>query len=482
MKVWVDLHGLPGSQNGFDNSGKAGSVEWQRHGNMERSIRVLQYMARKYGSMDYAGTVVGLQLANEPISWGNNDLAKTKQWTVQAYQAVRREIANPNLMVVMHDAFQGPGAWKEVSATLKTNGLFGIDSHLYQCFVEEDSRKTQDEHVQQACGRSGELRDANGVMPTFVGEWSPATNICVNPDGSTTPGKSCSVQGCQCQTAPFESWNDKMVAQVRRYVEAQLDTFESSTSGYFMWSYKAPGAWGFVNGIQKGFIPSPVTDRQFPGVCRQQAGHGGSGAAGDAVKDPAASPVGGTPDDTAGPAFQDPAASPVGSTSDDAADDAPAQNGAAAQDATDPTGEQPAAGEQPGNYNNPAPSPPPYPSPSSPSSPSSFASTSSSSTPAAAAYYVPDPTPAPQAAPSSTSTPAAAAAASPEAVAADLEPAGEAQYNPSPAPSPAPAQSPSPSPSPVYTPPDSMPAPEYYGHELDDDADADGNEGRQGRG
>jgi glucan 1,3-beta-glucosidase len=34
MEVWVDLHGAPGSQNGFDNFGHAGPVEWQQPDNL----------------------------------------------------------------------------------------------------------------------------------------------------------------------------------------------------------------------------------------------------------------------------------------------------------------------------------------------------------------------------------------------------------------------------------------------------------------
>ena len=33
LKVLIDLHGAPGSQNGFDNSGKRGPVEWFTHPN-----------------------------------------------------------------------------------------------------------------------------------------------------------------------------------------------------------------------------------------------------------------------------------------------------------------------------------------------------------------------------------------------------------------------------------------------------------------
>src|SRR5436309_736059 len=67
IKVWIDLHGCPGSQNGNDNSGHTGGVEWQKSDNIDRTINVLMTIAQKYGSADYAGTVVGLELANEPI-------------------------------------------------------------------------------------------------------------------------------------------------------------------------------------------------------------------------------------------------------------------------------------------------------------------------------------------------------------------------------------------------------------------------------
>jgi glucan 1,3-beta-glucosidase len=38
MKVWIDCHGSPGSQNGFDNSGHAGLVDWQQSENLANSI------------------------------------------------------------------------------------------------------------------------------------------------------------------------------------------------------------------------------------------------------------------------------------------------------------------------------------------------------------------------------------------------------------------------------------------------------------
>lgn len=136
MNVWVDLHGAPGSQNGFDNSGQSGEVSWQKGDNIERTKEVLKIMGKKYGSKKYADVVVGIQLINEPISWGNNNFDTTYQFAVDAYWAVRQAAENKKLMVIMHDAFKGVSSWEglpeRTSAGGPESGLLGIDTHMYQ--------------------------------------------------------------------------------------------------------------------------------------------------------------------------------------------------------------------------------------------------------------------------------------------------------------------------------------------------------------
>ncbi|RDW89540.1 hypothetical protein BP6252_01572 [Coleophoma cylindrospora] len=270
MKVWVDCHGSPGSQNGYDNSGHAPIVRWQQSDNLAQSISILKTMATKYGAAKYADVVVGLELVNEPISWGNNQFSTTKAWAKEAYSAVRSAAENKNMVIVMHDGFMGPLSWTSTAEAL-SNGrdkTFGIDTHLYQLYTDADNALTQQGHIDEACGWGKNLSIANANMPTYVGEWSAATNICVNPDGSTTAGTTCSTYGCQCQSTSFDNWNDNMVAAVGKYVEAQLDTFEASTSGYFIWTAKGPGGWGFFNDIQKGVFPNPVTSRKHSPQCK----------------------------------------------------------------------------------------------------------------------------------------------------------------------------------------------------------------------
>ena len=143
-RIWVliDLHGSPGSQNGFDNSGRQGNVEWQQPDNLQRSINILVEIAMKYGSTDYADVVLGLELVNEPISWNQNKFSVTKSWAKDAYKAVTRAAANPNFRIIMHDAFMDPSTnWMDAAEELydySPSGLgphndtvssFGIDTH-----------------------------------------------------------------------------------------------------------------------------------------------------------------------------------------------------------------------------------------------------------------------------------------------------------------------------------------------------------------
>ena len=269
MKVWVDCHGNAGSQNGQEHSGHQGAIEWQEEDNRNQSISALVAMAEKYGAIAYADVVVGLEVVNEPAISGNNTLATNQQFAVDAYHAIKAVATNPDLIVVTHDSFQGPDKFTSIAQSLGDSGgqgTFGVDVHNYQLYTDSDNSLTQPEHISKACGWAAPLQSASQVMPVYVGEWSTLTNICVNPDGTTTAGTSCSTEGCQCATSDPSTWNDALVEQVRRYVEAQLDAYESG-DGYFIWSWNGPGGWGLQNGINNGFIPNPVTSRKYPGQC-----------------------------------------------------------------------------------------------------------------------------------------------------------------------------------------------------------------------
>ncbi|KAL9072780.1 MAG: hypothetical protein Q9161_003321 [Pseudevernia consocians] len=246
----------------YDNSGHKGDVEWQQGDNLAKSIAILTTIAQKYGSKDYSDTVMGIELVNEPISWGNNTLSTTQTWAQEAYHAVKGNSTNENLMVVMHDAFapNGPSDWTGIAKSLGPRGVFGIDTHMYQTLVPADIALTQAEHITTACQRGMALSSANELAPVYVGEWSSTTNACINPDGTSTAG-TCSAEGCVCVTDPMDTWTDTVVEEVRKFVEAQLESFEANDD---------MGTWSIKDGINKGIIPNPLNDpnqRKYPGQC-----------------------------------------------------------------------------------------------------------------------------------------------------------------------------------------------------------------------
>ena len=53
-----------------------------------------------------------------------------------------------------------------------------------------------------------------------------------------------------------------------------MDSFEMHADGWFMWSWKAPGAWGWKGAREAGIFPKVVTDRNYFGQCENGTGGG----------------------------------------------------------------------------------------------------------------------------------------------------------------------------------------------------------------
>jgi glucan 1,3-beta-glucosidase len=67
LSVLIDLHGAPGSQNGQDNSGLIGPVQFPSNNtNGDRSLNVLRNLTAEFSQDIYNGTVTGIELLNEP--------------------------------------------------------------------------------------------------------------------------------------------------------------------------------------------------------------------------------------------------------------------------------------------------------------------------------------------------------------------------------------------------------------------------------
>lgn len=104
VHVIIDLHGAPGSQNGYDNSGqRTGSPRWALdQDNVGRTVDVVKFIAQNVG-----GLIDVLELLNEPAGFrGDAWESAVRGFWEDGYDAVR-EVAGEEMRVMIGDAFLG---------------------------------------------------------------------------------------------------------------------------------------------------------------------------------------------------------------------------------------------------------------------------------------------------------------------------------------------------------------------------------------
>lgn len=115
----LDLHGAPGGQNTWDNSGMRGFRHfYESTGNMNRTLDALQTLMREFNIAEWSGTVTSICIRNEP----NPDKGKPEQleFLKVFYQAAYRLIrdqspATPSgggIVVIISEAYQNLDYWK----------------------------------------------------------------------------------------------------------------------------------------------------------------------------------------------------------------------------------------------------------------------------------------------------------------------------------------------------------------------------------
>ncbi|HSH17872.1 MAG TPA: glycoside hydrolase family 5 protein, partial [Candidatus Saccharimonadales bacterium] len=228
LKVLLDLHGAPGSQNGRDHSGRIGPKDWYAdEKNMQETINILERLVRRYKA---SPSFLGIELLNEP---GWSPLYPTlRRYYQQAAAMVRRE-CGPAVWIVYSDFFT-PLLWRLQTQRRPDHNLV-IDTHHYQAFGRRDKRLSLAGHIRKIVHKvPRKFRRVQVRRPLIVGEWS-----------LVLPGTA------------LEGLNELQQEAVRRmYGAAQIAAYER-TRAWFYWSYKTEdgGVWSFRDCIEKGWLP-----------------------------------------------------------------------------------------------------------------------------------------------------------------------------------------------------------------------------------
>ncbi|KAI5953332.1 exgA [Candida jiufengensis] len=283
LKVMIDLHGAPFSQNGFDNSGlrNIGYPGWQNKTEyVNQTLEVLQLIYGKYGSSTYSDTVIGVEVLNEPLGPKLN-MNKIKKFYIDSYNDAR-VIQEVNNTLFYHDVFESIGYWdsffkdgnltyrNDTNETIHESTDFTnivVDHHHYEVFGNVVGDNVS-QHLQNIENYASSIADEK--HPAIVGEWSAALTDCTPWLNGVGLGNR--YEGSEpYDNKPFgkcstKKWSTEDIKDHRRFVEMQLYQYEKNTQGWIFWCWKTEGQaveWDFKQLVELKVIPQPLNDYQY---------------------------------------------------------------------------------------------------------------------------------------------------------------------------------------------------------------------------
>lgn len=256
LKLWIDLHGIPGSQNGFDNSGQRDVLNWLVDKNYNLGIQVLDYIYKTYGGAEYEDVIIGIENLNEPLG-PHYPMDRIEKFNSETY-ALMRNYSQNNF--VFHDAFMDPSYWQSRMLFPQTV----LDHHRYEVFSTGQLRESIDGHITSITLLVNQMKAVPRVQ--IVGEWSAAMTDCAHWLNGVGRGARYdnTFQGDgvigQCR---FSNDYTKMTAADRentiRIINTQLQQY-SQLNGFFFWTWKTENAveWSLQMLTELGMFPHPV--------------------------------------------------------------------------------------------------------------------------------------------------------------------------------------------------------------------------------
>ena len=223
IKVLLDVHALPGSQNGHDHSGRAGKPMWHRSADdMNRGLDATAKLAKRYAD---SPALWGVQVINEPLAGWH--IMKLRRYCRQVYKAVSAVLPD-HVRVVYSDAFL-PRFMNGAVSPGKNPVV--MDIHWYHTVGwQRLSIRGWRWLTKSHAWLLKTLSKSNGLI---VGEWS----------------------GIYAQRIFDTHPQDQHLALVAQNVRQQMAAY-AQVEAWFYWSYRAggPGVWDFKSLVDGGHI------------------------------------------------------------------------------------------------------------------------------------------------------------------------------------------------------------------------------------
>ncbi len=254
LKILVDLHTAPLSQNGFDNGGLSGVCRWsQTPDEVEFVLSVLEKLAMRYG---HRKGLLGITPINEPITeemWSTmnvqerykpvdpelargsapNTMVFLREFYTNAYNRIRPNI-DEDKYVIFHDAFQLK-AWKEFFQTSDFKNVM-LDTHQYLMMAEAMGCPQDLPHYIEYINEhyAKDLAEVQEYIPVICGEWCLFNSAAVGVD---TKGGQTMLNGVDMGEGKNSIADEEKKQLYNEIAKAQLAAWKKG-SGYCYWSYK----------------------------------------------------------------------------------------------------------------------------------------------------------------------------------------------------------------------------------------------------
>ncbi|KJA24157.1 glycoside hydrolase family 5 protein [Hypholoma sublateritium FD-334 SS-4] len=272
LRVCLDLHAVPGSQNGYNHSGRTPTVNFMA-GNMglanaQRTLYYIRILTEFISQPEYRNLIPVFGIVNEALV-ATIGMDQITSFYLQAHTMIRNitgtgEGHGP--YIAIHDAFQPLTTWENF---LQGSDRIIMDEHPYFSFggvqldpigiVSNQSGIPGGKWPLAACNSWGastnDSRKNFGV--TIGGEFAASPNDC----GLYLRGVNITSENPFCsEYDAWESYNGTMKAGIQNFVMATFDAL----GDWFFWTWKiAPSQagrveaplWSYQLGLEQGWIP-----------------------------------------------------------------------------------------------------------------------------------------------------------------------------------------------------------------------------------
>lgn len=287
LRINLDLHAVPGSQNNWNHSGRLNAGVNMMNGpmgyaNAQRTLDYIRILTEFIHQPQYRDVVTMFGVLNEPREpfIGAEQL---ESFHAEAYRVVREVTgSNDGAWVSIHEGFRSWGDWDNF---LPNAHRLALDYHPYIAFGDQVDQDWS-ERTRQPCDYWAQnVKDRlNNFGLTTNGEYSNAINDCglflngveegVRYDGSYVPESRPRVGSCQKYT-DWQNFTPERKEGIKQFAMASMDALHN----YFFWTWKIGNssvsgkvetpAWSYQLGLENGWMPTDP--READGFCGDSA-------------------------------------------------------------------------------------------------------------------------------------------------------------------------------------------------------------------